>query len=323
MTLTSIGYGDVVPEATIERFAVIWLMFFGGLVWAVVLGNIAGLYGALCKDEFDFGMILDDLNLVLEDNGVEAPLRIRMRSFLHSARQTVRRQSQVRVLDNLSPGLQGEYALSLHTYWIEDTPWLVGTHREFVTAVFRGAELSGHCKGEILGQARHMHYIRLGMAGFEGEILHRNQSWAYEQLVLESPLLLQNSSAMAMTFVELYSLSRERVREACLRYPNDAIAVRKATVRLAFRYGVHYICRTQRAARMLNVLKGGDGALSFLRDGVPFENQSVDEKLRKLMLLVEKQYEKLEAIEVSSRNSVFASPTSRTPPVRAPTVFNM
>ena len=42
MTLTSIGYGDVVPEATIERFAVIWLMFFGGLVWAVVLGKACG-----------------------------------------------------------------------------------------------------------------------------------------------------------------------------------------------------------------------------------------------------------------------------------------
>ena len=35
-------------------------------------------------------MILDDLNVVLEDHGVEAALRIRMRSFLHSARVTVR-----------------------------------------------------------------------------------------------------------------------------------------------------------------------------------------------------------------------------------------
>jgi hypothetical protein len=232
-------------------------------------------------------------------------------------------------LDNLSPGLQGEYALSLHTYWIEDTPWLVGTHREFVTAVFRGAELSGHCKGEALGQAHHMNYVRLGIVGFEGEILNRNQSWAYEQLVLESPLLLQTSSAMAMTFVELYSLSKGRVLDACVRYPVDAIAVRKATVRLAFRYGVRYICRTHRAARMLNVLRGGQTS-EFLRNGATFENQSVDDKLRQLMQLVEKQSNKLEAVEKMSEKleaievlSLNGSLMTRTPPVQEPTVLRM
>ena len=37
----------MVPEANVERATVILLMFLGGLVWAVVLGNIAGLYSAL------------------------------------------------------------------------------------------------------------------------------------------------------------------------------------------------------------------------------------------------------------------------------------
>jgi hypothetical protein len=250
-------------------------------------------------------MILDDLNVVLEDHGVEGVLRIKMRSFLHSARQTVRRQSQVRVLDNLSPGLQGEYALSLHTYWITDTPWLEGTSREFVTAVFRFATLSAHAKGETLGHPLHMYYLRMGMIGYAGQALRRNQSWGYEQMVLSSPTLLQDSSALAMTFVEVYGLSREHLNSACFTYPSDALAVRRAAVRLAFRSAVHYIIRTKKTKRMLEVLRGSPHPTRSLRN--------VEEQLQQLCALVENQSRKLEAME--ARGSALASPLVLDTPV--------
>jgi hypothetical protein len=128
-----------------------------------------------------------------------------------------------------------------------------------------------------------------------------------------------------MTFVEVYSVSRSRLREACLSYPHDAIAVRKATVRLAFRAGVQYICRTQRAARMLQTLGGSPPSeLRYLfskTDDASFSNESVDEKLQVLMRLVEKQSEKLEAIEALSLTT---SPMIRTPPpFRPSTVLKM
>ena len=72
-------------------------------------------------------MILDDLNVVLEDHGVEGVLRIKMRSFLHSARQTVRRQSQVRVLDNLSPGLRSLQGIQVIALMFFDTVFVIST----------------------------------------------------------------------------------------------------------------------------------------------------------------------------------------------------
>lgn len=48
-TLTSIGYGDVVPISNTERAFCVFLMLISGIVWACILGNIAGLYSAMCQ----------------------------------------------------------------------------------------------------------------------------------------------------------------------------------------------------------------------------------------------------------------------------------
>ena len=117
MSLTSIGYGDIVPESSTERIIVTGLMIVGGLVWAIILGNVAGLFSVLCKEDFHFGVVMDDLNAAMIDHGVNNSMRSRMRVFMHRARRTLRRKDFSEALDLLSPGMQGEYSLALHGKW--------------------------------------------------------------------------------------------------------------------------------------------------------------------------------------------------------------
>lgn len=299
MTLTSIGYGDVVPESSIERVAVIVLMGIGGLIWAVVLGNIAGLYSTVSKNEYEFGMMIDGVNSCLQDHGVEGNLRERMRGYLYNARACIIRKGQVAVLENLSPGLQGEYALALHTYWIDATPWLAGTSRDFVTAVFRFSNLAAHAAGEVISAKLRMHYIYKGVVGYAGMVLRQNCSWGYEQMVLNSPVLLhENSTALAMTFVELYTIGRDSVNEACRNYPQDAVAVRRAAVLLAVRTAVRYFCRKERSKRMLDIRTHGHAHSTHVGPV-----QDLDGQLALLMKMVETQASSLEELRRETKLS--------------------
>lgn len=40
-TLTSVGYGDIVPHTNGEKIFAMWVMIFGAVVYATIFGNVA------------------------------------------------------------------------------------------------------------------------------------------------------------------------------------------------------------------------------------------------------------------------------------------
>lgn len=51
VTLTTVGYGDIVPKTTAGRFSGVAIMFTGVAVLGVLAGSLASLFGVTEKDE--------------------------------------------------------------------------------------------------------------------------------------------------------------------------------------------------------------------------------------------------------------------------------
>ena len=47
MSITSIGYGDISPQRSVEYVVCIFGMLFGGILWAYIIGTICGVVSSL------------------------------------------------------------------------------------------------------------------------------------------------------------------------------------------------------------------------------------------------------------------------------------
>ena len=61
-------------------------MFWGGILWAYVIGNMTQVLGNIDTDELAFRVQYDQLNEMMADKGIHLELRIRVRRYLKESR---------------------------------------------------------------------------------------------------------------------------------------------------------------------------------------------------------------------------------------------
>jgi potassium voltage-gated channel Eag-related subfamily H protein 7 len=64
-TITSVGYGDIAATNTVERLVGSFLLLFGGLLWASIIGDICGIIATLDINSIEFRQIYDQVNTML------------------------------------------------------------------------------------------------------------------------------------------------------------------------------------------------------------------------------------------------------------------
>ena len=81
----------------------------------------------------------DHLNTYMEETGIPQELRIRLRNYLIHCRQMMRHKFYNSVLRYLSPGLAAEFAIYVHTGWVDQVPFFKCDDEEemgkFITAL--------------------------------------------------------------------------------------------------------------------------------------------------------------------------------------------
>ena len=121
VSITSVGYGDIVPARPTEYLVATVLIFFGGGAWAFVIGTISGIVSNLNHDDNMQRKKLDSLNLMLrEEEEIEgeekeigdsqrAADKTKLRHFIHNLiTSSEYKQQQLRLQFNsiLTPSLQ-------------------------------------------------------------------------------------------------------------------------------------------------------------------------------------------------------------------------
>lgn len=241
MTVTSVGYGDVVPVNLTERLFCTLLMFASGFLWAYALGEVMSALGNTNIHESNFRQMLDDLNHMMADRHLPKNLQRRLRSFFFQIKDLARVQGYKKIVEHLSPSLQGELAKTVNEVWVRKVWYFNCKYMEmpadFTSALATNLEVSVHAQQESVHEPWTLYILHRGLCVRRMRILLSGSVWG-EDFILACSDLLETSVAFCLTFIELSRLTRSQFTETVRRYPEVWPLVRYAVVRMAVRRGI-------------------------------------------------------------------------------------
>lgn len=80
-TMTTVGYGDITPARTVEYFFAMGVMLLGASLYAVIIGNVASLFGGLDAARLDHWKRLDRVANFLRHRKTPPEMIARVRGY--------------------------------------------------------------------------------------------------------------------------------------------------------------------------------------------------------------------------------------------------
>jgi len=134
-TLSTVGYGDVVPVTDYERAFCICCTILGATVYAYTVGAVCSILAAMDISATAFYQAMDQLNAFISAENLDGELAIRLRMYFRFKYTQGGNDNVNDLLDNLSPALKQEVSVKLHAKWIHKVPFFENASDEFVTVV--------------------------------------------------------------------------------------------------------------------------------------------------------------------------------------------
>eukprot|EP00966_Prymnesium_polylepis_P143900 3321798-Prymnesium_polylepis.1 len=241
MTLTSIGYGAMLPENTGERMLCSIYMMISGMVWTYVIGTAAGIAATLDPNGVLFHTTMDQLNEFMRERCLPKEMRFQLREFFQFARQVHQVSDDSELLSKMSPMLQGRVALASNRRWLDKVWFLrqLGETREeleFIAAIAKNLNIKAFAAGERLPVGQ-LYVLRKGLCVKLWRFMNAGKVWG-EDMILDQPELIDHSQAVAISFVEVYTLTRQDLDDQMEIYPKCKSIVKAAARRIAATRGM-------------------------------------------------------------------------------------
>jgi len=249
MTITSIGYGEMLPVNTGERFICSLMMLASGMVWTFVLSTLAGVAATLNPNAVLFQTTMDSLNTFMRERQLPRQMRRQLREYFDHARRVREVSDDAQLLQSMSPLLQGTVAFAANKEWLDKIWWLRmmssrGTRdsREFIANLAKSLDLTAYVASERppLGQ---LYVLRKGMCIKNWNFMRAGRVWG-DDLILENRRLMDHSQAVALTYIEVMSISKEAVDSSCDQFPLARQTIDKAALHIRMQRALLlYFCR--------------------------------------------------------------------------------
>jgi hypothetical protein len=81
VTMSSVGYGDLLPTTTDERTATIGVIVIGAFMYAYIIGSFSTIMSTMSYDSYRYDMKLRQINSYLDFIGADAELITRVQSY--------------------------------------------------------------------------------------------------------------------------------------------------------------------------------------------------------------------------------------------------
>ena len=72
-TITSVGFGDIVPRNVVERSMCSFILIGAGLAWAYILGEVGAIVSDMTSESQEFRRRMHHLNVMMKE---QSPLRV-------------------------------------------------------------------------------------------------------------------------------------------------------------------------------------------------------------------------------------------------------
>ena len=117
-TLSTLGYGDIVPESNAERLYSVVCTFVGGAVYAYLLGSVCSIITNLDEASNVYFRQLDELNKFMAEKGLPHELRVKLRDYFRFRRNCRAMVEWSNVMHLMSDSLRLEVAESVFGKWV-------------------------------------------------------------------------------------------------------------------------------------------------------------------------------------------------------------
>merc|ERR1719240_120665 len=213
------------------------MMLFAGFFWSWVLGTSCNIAGALSESQTQFKRNVDNVNRLISDCNLSGSLSKDLRSYLYCSEKIIVARQYQTVLSVLSPELQGRVVFEWFGEWVLSVPYIGKGSPPFVVEVARNLALQMYAPKEVIIQRRTLFALERGVVWRKMVTLLKGNVWGVD-MVLASPLLRDEASALCLTVVELRFQSYHTFAAILENHPQDKQRVRNYCVKLAVLRGV-------------------------------------------------------------------------------------
>lgn len=239
MTLTSLGYGDIVPINMWEYLFCIFCFVTSGLIWAYVIGSICGIISAMDPLVLQYQQNMDLLNIMMQDNHLPETMRRRLRLYFQESRNLQRKVNQQSVVATLSPGLQGELAMNISQELLQRVWYFDQLDADSVIEISKRLKPMIFADGEPLmlnNHSRTLFIVGRGVAA-RGGVVFGKSAVIGDDMIISNPILRNGAKPVCVTFVEANYLRNESLDEVRQAFPHTELRIRKAAAKWALHRG--------------------------------------------------------------------------------------
>mmetsp|Transcript_30932 Transcript_30932/g.72530 ORF Transcript_30932/g.72530 Transcript_30932/m.72530 type:complete len:863 (+) Transcript_30932:37-2625(+) len=246
MTMTSVGYGDVLPYTPAEYLVCTSCMMISSIVWAYIIGAACAVMSKMDPELSEFERRIDDFNAMAHDQDLPGHIRWRGREFIREQRFHMHYLRNIDAWEGLGADLRGTVARQMASHYINHIWFFKGTKAQFREDCAKNFVPMFYERREVIEKPQQLNVVERGAVGRLGRIL---VPWGYwgEDMLIRMAMLRQDSSAMALTYTEIMSLSRDSLSHVLLDFPEEQMRFRKAATLMAL-FAVAKIYRVELSA---------------------------------------------------------------------------
>eukprot|EP00899_Mesostigma_viride_P010185 jgi/Mesvir1/19168/Mv01189-RA.1 len=250
MTMSTIGYGDVLPFTHWERAYTTFGMLVGASIYAYVVGSVCNIVQSMDAEQTEFYRIMDNLNSFMAAKRLPKGLRMRLREFFRYRRSNGNVDDTHALLAKMSPSLRADVAIETHSVWMRNVSFFQGCPKDFV------AEVTLALRSESFSP--HEFVIREGDPGAKMLIVERgiliHKGFLYTAgMVLGSTTFLSDDcwhhSVSTLTYAAVNMLWWVHLESIMEHYPGLRAKIRKYVIMERLREGVVLYTKLLKRAR--------------------------------------------------------------------------
>eukprot|EP00927_Polykrikos_kofoidii_P082425 TRINITY_DN819_c0_g1_i2.p1 TRINITY_DN819_c0_g1~~TRINITY_DN819_c0_g1_i2.p1 ORF type:complete len:984 (-),score=141.01 TRINITY_DN819_c0_g1_i2:91-3042(-) len=232
MTLTSIGYGDILP-ITLGEYAVCTICMMGSSVlWAYIIGAGCALMSNLDPEQTEFEHRMDAFNAMARDQELNQDLRARGRQYIREERfhhHFLRNRAAVHTLGH---NLRGTVSRQLAAHYLDNVWFFRRTSSQFREETANKLVPHFYERREVVEQFGRLCVVERGAVGRSGRILVPWNYWG-EDMLVRLDVLRNRTPSITLSYTELVTLSREDLSTVLIDYPEELDSFRRSAALLA------------------------------------------------------------------------------------------
>jgi len=210
MTITTIGYGDILPETTLERWFDVISMLVGGLLFGYIVGAVGNVVQQTSARENQYYQYMGDLKHFMDELKLPHQLQAELHMYFQRLHASIDVQTYSYYVELLSPALRARMLLYMNKTWITRVPHFKGAPQDFVVQV--AAVLTRHVyppKEEIIAigsDPRELFIVNRGIAAGNNRLYTVGQIVGIDALFHKSAV--RQHATHAITYLECSRLDR-------------------------------------------------------------------------------------------------------------------